>query len=360
VEIPGADSTLIFGIQPDPLLHAVFLTALAALAVSATLLVITALLRVRLMARQRSVQRMQARWRPILTSVAAGEAVDPPPIQEAERRLLLGLWNHLRESVKGDAALQLETLARELGLDATALAQLTTGTVPERLFAINTLGHLRTPAAWAPLMLLRQGEATIMSLAAVQALLRMDAERALPELLAQILDRDDWSITRLLPLLKAIDPVVLQQALLAELPGTSGAASRRLLILAEVLPTELAAPLAHQVIASTDDEEQLAAALRLLGDPRDAPLVRRFLSHPNWRIRVRAVSALEKVGGEDDLPKLITALSDREWWVRLRAARALVRLPFMDNEQLRRLQNDMQDRFARDALNQVMLEERPQ
>jgi len=324
------------------------------------LIVVTALLRVRLMLRQRHVQNMQARWRPILTSVAAGEPVDLPPIQESERKLLLPLWNHLRESVKGDAGVQLEAMAREIGLDATALAQLTTGTVPERLFAINTLGHLRTPAAWDPLMRIRQGEATIMSLAAVQALLRMDAERALPELLAQILDRDDWSITRLLPLLKAIDPVVLQQALLAALPDTGGAASRRLLTLAEVLPSNLAASLARRAIESTGDDELITTALRLLGDPRDAPLVRTFLSHPNWRVRVRAVSALEKVGSAADLPQLVTALSDREWWVRLRAARALTRLPFLDNEQLRALQNDLQDRFARDALTQVMLEERPQ
>lgn len=351
---------MVFGIYSDPLLHAVFLTALAVLALSGVLLALTALLRVRLMARQRRVQRLQARWRPVLTLAAAGEPVDLPSIQEPERKLLLSLWNHLRESVKGDAGSSLDELGRELGLDATALAQLTTGTVPERLFAINTLGHLRTPAAWDPLMRIRQGEATIMSLAAVQALLRMDAERALPEVLAQILDRNDWSMARLLPLLKATDPIVLQQALLAALSGTGGAASRRVLILAEVLPTDLAAPLAHRVIESTDDEEQLAAALRLLGDPRDASLVRKFLSHSNWRIRVRAVSALEKVGSADDLPQLVTALSDREWWVRLRAARALARLPFLDNEQLRQLHNGLQDRYARDALTQVLLEERPQ
>ena len=348
-------------IYSDLLLRAVFLAALAALVASALLILSMALLRVLLVARTRRVQRMQARWRPILTAAAAGESLaDLPPTDDPERKLLLPLWNRLRESVKGDAGLQLDSMAIAVGLDATALAQLTAGTVPERLFAINTLGHLRTAEAWDPLIRLTLGEATTMSLAAVRALLRMDTNRALPALLPQLLRRDDWSITRLLPLLKAADPRVLQQTLLAAIPNAYGVSARRLLIFAEALPTDFAAPLAHWALAAHDEDDELVAtALRLLGDPRDVLLARRFLGHTNWRIRVRAISALEKVGNADDVPHLVAALSDREWWVRLRAARTLIRLPFLNDEQTRRIQNSLEDRFARDALTQVLLEEHP-
>jgi hypothetical protein len=97
--------------------------------------------------------------------------------------------------------------------------------------------------------------------------------------------------------------------------------------------------------------------LRLLRDPRDASLARNFLSHPNWRIRVRSVTALERVGDADDVQRLECALSDVEWWVRMRAARTLIRLPFVSDGQLRRLLTSLDNHSASDALMQVMRDE---
>lgn len=342
----------------DPLLYGVLLSALAVTALSVLLLIGIVLLRVRLIQRERRTEAILARWRPLLSMAAAGDLSTAPPIDEAEGELLLPLWNQLRESVRGEAETSLDAFARNIGLDRTARALLASGNTRARLLAINTLGHIGTTETAVELERFCRDEGSIVSLAAVRALLRIDSTWALPRILPLMLERADWSMARLFPMLRAADGARLELVLTDALSRVRGAALERLLLIAAVLPQERTSHWARAALEKSETEEQIAAALRLVGDPRDAPLVRRFLQHPDWRVRVRAITTLERVADAGDLPRLVTALADSEWWVRLRAARTLVRLPFLDSANLGRLRDSVSDRFARDALNQAIAEER--
>lgn len=344
----------------DPLLHAVLLTALAATAVSAGLLVAIVALRFRLIRRERRSKATLDRWRPLLAQAAAGDLSQAPPIDDAEGELLLPLWNQLRESVRGEAESSLDRFARHIGLDRTARALLASGKARARLLAINTLGHIGTAETEAELERFCRDDNAVVSLAAVRALLRIDSTRALPRLIGMMLERADWPIARLFPMLRAADTARLELVLANALPQAHGDTLERLLLIAGALPQERVSHWARTALDTSESDAQLAAALRLVSDPRDAPLVRRLLKHPAWQVRVRAVTALERVAGEEDLPRLVAALADAEWWVRLRAARSLARLPFLQTGQLARLRDSVSDRFARDALTQAIAEGRSQ
>jgi len=345
----------------DPLLHAVFVTAMGATALSFALLVVIALLRLRFVAHERRLRSLTDRWRPLFARAVAGDDVrDAPDLAAAERELVLPLWNELRESVRGEAATRLDAIARQVGLDRTARALIDSGNARKRLLAINTAGHLLAPDVWDKLTRDCRDADAIVSMAAVRALLRADSTRALPELVPLMIAREDWSLTRLVPILRNADAASLGRALENALPLAEDRQLQRLLALAEVLPHDRTAPWARRILAERGNESVVAAALRLVHDPRDAPLVHRYLAHPSWQIRVRAVAALEQVADTEDLPRLVKALSDAEWWVRFRAARALTRLPFFDRVQLARLRDSVSDRFARDALTHALAEERPQ
>lgn len=342
----------------DPLLHAVLVSALALTAFSVVLLAAIMLLRFRLIRRERRLGAILERWRPLFAMAAAGDLSRHPELGEAEGELLLPLWNHLRESVLGESEAHLDEFARRIGLDRVAQALLAAGSARTRLLAINTLGHVGKRRTAAVLERYCREKDTIVSLAAVRALLRIDSSAALPLLVPLMLERGDWSIARLVPMLRDADTARLELVLAEALPRARGAALERLLLLAAVLPPERSSPWARSVLETSADQAQIAAALRLISDPRDAPLVRRFLRHPAWQLRVRALAALERVAGAEDLPRLVAALADAEWWVRLRAARALARLPFLSDAHLARLIDSVSDRFARDALAQAIAEER--
>ena len=339
-------------------MHGILLSALAVLAASVLLLVAIVVLRIRLLRRERRTNAILDRWRPLLALAVAGDLSGGPPITDAEGELLLPLWNQLRESVRGESETSLDAFARNIGLERTARALLASGNTRARLLAINTLGHVGRSATAVELEHYCRDANAIVSLAAARALLRIDSTWALPRLVPLMLERRDWSIARLFPLLRAADTARLELVLVDLLARATGAQLERLLLIAAVLPQERTSQWARTALEKSENEAQIAAALRLVSDPRDAPLVRRFLHHPSWQVRVRAVSALEPVAGAEDLSRLVKALADPEWWVRLRAARTLTRLPFLQDGQLARLRDSVSDRFARDALTHAIAEER--
>lgn len=355
----------------DPLLHGVLVIALAVTASSVLLLAVIGLLRLQLVRRENRSKRILDRWRPLLARAAAGDYFEASPIDTPEAELLLPLWNELRESVRGESEASLDAFANRIGLDRAARILLGSGSMRAVLLAINTLGHVCTTGAFdntrrlertvqdvMSLERLCHVDDTMVSLAAVRALLRIDSTWALPRISSLMIERADWSIARLIPMLRSADTARLDIVLGDAFPRTHGKALERLLLLAAVLPPDRTSQWARTVLENSKNEAQLAAALRLVSDPRDAPTVHRFLEHPVWQIRVRAVAALERVASTEDLPRLVKALADPEWWVRLRAARTLARLSFLTGEHLSRLHDSISDRFARDALTQAIAEER--
>jgi HEAT repeat protein len=73
-------------------------------------------------------------------------------------------------------------------------------------------------------------------------------------------------------------------------------------------------------------------------------------------VRLHAAQALGRLGTREDEWHLRRALADSQWWVRYRAAQALGNLPFMDVDRLRRITEDVEDRYGRDILRQVIAE----
>ena len=344
----------------DPLLFAVFLAAIGVTALSLLLLAVVAALRLQLLARERRLRRVIARWQPLLARTVAGERFTVPRLLSAtERELVLPLWNEVRESIRGEAEARLDALARRARLDRTARAMLASrGPRKQRILAINTAGYLLADECWDRLLALCRDPNPTISLTAVRAVMRADPARALPELLPLMLARENWSLVHLVPLLRATDAGFLAGTLERALERTAGGERVRLLRLAEALPPDRSSAWARKILDAGAAEPVIEAALRLVRDPRDAPLVRRYLEHPGWQVRVRAIGALEHVAGAEDVARLVAALGDREWWVRMRAARTLVRLPILDEQELARLRDGVTDRFGRDALAHAEAEER--
>lgn len=350
-----------FATTSDLLLRVALLTGLGAVSIALLVFLGVLWLRARLMRSQRRRAAFNARWRPLFAAVAIGGGDDSsgpalPALPSRDRRLFLVEWNILHDLLRGEPKFRLNALAARLGIDGYARQLLRTGRLADRLLAAATLGHLRETGAWDELLAMLGSENTLVSLVAARALISIDPEAALPRVLPVIRDREDWSTPRVADLFMEAGPEAVSAPLEAAIASCPPEQVPKLIA---VLP-EVALPVSERIVSRllrepTDDRIK-SICLRILGNPRDLPVVRDLAAHPRWHVRMNVAVVLGRMGLPQDCDTLVKMLSDPEWWVRYRAAQALLAMPFLTLEEVTGIRNTMGDEFARDILDHVMAE----
>lgn len=353
--IPAHALAAAFAAPADPILAAAYWTGIGALLLTLLLGAQIIRLRMALRRRERRAARALARWRPVLSAAIVGEMPDAlPSLRKAERPHFIKLWAHLQASLRGEAGVALNDVARRLGVDRDARAMLARGPRAERLLATLVLGHLGDRDSWDPLRTLAESPDVTLSLSALWALVRIDPQAAADYLTPLFVARDDWAMSHVAGILKeASAPVAGVLANL--LPSLPAERLPRALRIAEALRIDLPADTLAAALAS-DDLELVTAALRIVATPGLRDPVRGLLAHADWQVRVLAAKALGRIGDASDVDRLAALLGDREWWVRYRAAQAIVDLPWLGRAELDALQASLTDRFAADILGQVIAE----
>ena len=102
-----------------------------------------------------------------------------PPLTTRDHIVLLYLWNHCYESIRGEARTNLKELAKRTGTDQFAKELLHARLLRRRLLAIVTLGHLQERSIWNDLAAMLQVDNAFVSLVAAKALLQIDAKEAI-------------------------------------------------------------------------------------------------------------------------------------------------------------------------------------
>lgn len=346
----------------DLLLRVALLTGLGAVSIALLVFLGVLWLRARLMRTQRRRAAFNVRWRPVLAQVAiCGEqgqdGGDPPKLASSDRRLFLVEWNILHDLLRGDAKQRLNALAGRLGVDRFAWRLLHGRHLADRLLAATTLGHLRDPNAWDALLEMLDSENTLVSLVSARALISIDPAAALPLILPVIRDREDWSTPRVADLFMEAGPEAVSSPIEEAIASSPPEQVPKLIA---VLP-EVALPVSERIVSRllrepTDDRIK-SICLRILGNPRDLPVVRELVTHPRWHVRMNAAVVLGRMGLPQDRDVLVAMLSDSQWWVRYRAAQALLAMPFLSPTDITGIRAAIDDEFARDILDHVMAEQ---
>jgi HEAT repeat protein len=318
----------------DPFIRFAAWVAAGAAFITAALVVQIVLLReLRELGEQRR-QRFLQRWRPLAYQAMSGEAVRWPSLARRDAETFLWFWNQLHGTVRGDAKPALSEAGAQLGLAALALRRVASRRISRRLLGIVTLGNLQDPEHWWTLIRLTDDPHPPVSLAAAQALIRIDGKRAVTQLMPLFARRADWPVTRALWLLEQVDTAVVTQAIARAMPKSDDAAALRLVeFVAAADPVALQMAMIQR-LRHSHDPQLYANVLRHVNDPDHFGLVRHCCTHKVWFVRVQAANALARAGAPEDVDRLIAMLTDPEWWVRYRAAEALLKLPFLKRDQL--------------------------
>jgi len=193
---------------------------------------------------------------------------------------------------------------------------------------------MQDPKYWPLVLPLTQDAHPPVSLAAAQALIRINGQRAVRELMLLFAQRSDLPVTRTLALLEQVDTAMVTKAIERALPRADDVAALRLIeFVSAGNAVALQAAMVHRLHRSRDPQIW-ASVLRRLSDPHHLSIVRRSCDHKVWFVRVQAANALGRMGAAEDVARLLRLLGDEQWWVRYRAAEALLKLPFLSRDAL--------------------------
>jgi hypothetical protein len=331
---------------------------IASIVASLLLLFYTLELRVRRRFRERRRAGVIAHWRAVIADAVTGRTTESAAstLRRSERQEFLRLWVYTRSMLEGAAADRLIALAHRLGLPKLVREQASQARLGKRLIAIQAQGYLRDADSFAALAAAADDANTLVSITAAEALAAIDPVRGVARLIPKIPSRRDWPRTHVFNVLQRAGSAAVGEPLFRCIRAAADDDAAYLLQFAEIAEFDVRDALAVELVSSRNDPEVLAAALKIATGHAEVPRMDELLAHPAWYVRMQAAKLLGRMGRKDDARRLEKLLADKEWWVRFRAAKALVRLPGVSASDLEEIRCRLDDRFARDILDQAMSE----
>ena len=322
------------------------------------LMVLLLLTRIRAIARRKRTYFLVAFWREVFTG-AQRPAVRA--IARGDAFTILSLWNDFHrvrtDDSPGVPSARLVETARTYGLDRAAAQLLARGDPGDQLVALTFLSYAPSPAQIEKIASCATSAYGELALAAYRALVALDA--AYMDAFARaIAERDDFRASTVQNALTAIGPAITTTSIVKLVSVQDPQASIRLLRFFPLLEPAIARQTILGLLEGSPGADVAAAGLRALAElavPEDGATVRRFLSHPVAFVRIAAIGALQPICESSDRAALLALLSDSDSWVRYRAAQLLVE-HFTREGVEGDLRREVADRYARDALTQVLAE----
>ncbi|MGQ4877141.1 HEAT repeat domain-containing protein [Billgrantia sp. LNSP4103-1] len=364
-QLPQQAAQVLTTLPDDPVLRAAVYSAMA-LAVLTLLIMLQVLVLTELASRrERRRQAFHADWRPRLASwsIEHGDTLPWPPRGRREEVWFMLLWMRLQQPMRGSARQRLNALFTGIGMDSRVLRLLHGRGTHRRLLALSCLQYLADENHWPAVTPLVDTTHPVVALTAARTLVSMNPRRAMQRVIPQVELRRDWAIPRLEALCRQAGPEAVSDPLLARLSESRDPPARLVALLAWAEPARVA-PWARRFLAGQVEDQEgaeaaLCAALNCLGkqrDPRDKPLMLRWLVAVSPQVRLAAVGAVRRQAGQDDADWLLERLADSSWWVRQAAADALVALPGTTAERIDAWRHQVSDRYGLDALTRAAAE----
>ena len=339
-----------------PIVRFAFWLGIAVMVVTLLMLAVTLVMRNLSLQRARNRELAVARWRPLVLAQPVDAATAMPELTETDMSGFIRVWNEVHEPLRGASTPNLARIAGAVGLEPRLYPRLHSRSFHDRVVAVVALGHIRSASSFSHVAGFLDDPSPIMSLCAARALMQIDPQRGVHQLVPRIVQRGDWSQGSIAAILRECAEADVAGPLTdATLRADAATRPRMLRFLAGVSPAA-AAPIIRAQLGATDNEEMISTCLQVITNHADLDCVRPLLAHPRWHLRMQAAVTMGRLGVPSDEQRLIELLSDRQWWVRYRAARALVSLAFVGGEHMRAIQQAQSDAFARDIIEQVLAE----
>jgi HEAT repeat protein len=298
-------------------------------------------------------------WRAPLARIAmeADEVPALPPLPNGHLPYVMEEWNALNDAVRGESSDRLNQAALELRLDVAARRLIHSRRIGRRILAIRTLGHLRDPSSWKALQDQLGSANALVSFYAAAALVRIDAQRAMPGIMNQLAERESWPAEAMARLLTDVGAEIAREPIRGLMLSLAPAKLPPLLPWLAHVDAVLGSELAIELLRRHPDQHEIvAAALTVVLDPTVLPELARFAKSPDADVRQSLAVSYGRLGGLPDVETVTRLMCDKVWWVRYRAGQALLKLKGMTEDRLAAVSVHLTDTYARDMLRHVRAE----
>lgn len=304
-------------------------------------------------AEQLSYSQFSKEWFPILACVIVGDqAPVAKKLNRSEKLILLRLWNYWHQSVSGNANIRLKQFVNDMGCTDVAIHMVQKGNRAQKLLSSISLGNLKVASAWQDLKALVATDDQIVSLHAARAMLQVDAEKAIKELLPMILGRAQWDMSVLTQILQQ-SRVQFEFEVIDSWADLSRAQQVRALKLCANLSLPLTHDLVHQLLQADQHTDIVLVTLQLLERLQNPvyrqPLLQLF-DHASASVRAQAVKTHGAIADVSDIETLVDMLHDSDAATRYFAAFTLVQPTSLGLQRLTLLKDELEDARAYEAV----------
>lgn len=269
----------------------------------------------------------------------AGDAVASLRPVRGRARLLAESLIEFLAIVRGSERDRLVSAFQGMAIDETFRKRLFRGSKAGRLASAEVLSVFPGAATVAALnRLLETNADSEVRVAAVKALIELDASPSILKMLEDIRSRGVSESLLYLPLVRRLAIHEPDTALAALADTGLNTQARSLLADAVVAAGDYRAIEPLSAAARHEDHGLRMAAvagLGVLAHPAAATTIEAALDDPDWEVRAAACEAAARMNIRDAIPGLVMRLTDDVWWVRFQAAEALTRMGPAGIESLR-------------------------
>lgn len=304
-------------------------------------------------AERQSYEIFSNEWFPILAGVIMGETPKiSKELNQTDKLILLRLWNYWHQSIAGDASVRLKIFISDIGCNVVALNLIQNGNRAQKLLSSISLGNLNDSTAWEHLKLLVATDDQIISLHAARAMLQLNSERAINELMPMILGRAKWDMSVLTHILKQ-SRAVFENVIIKAWATFDESQQIRALKLCANLGLSLTEKMLSQLLQMDQRTPLLNATLQLLArfpNPVYRLQIVQLFDHPSASVRAQAVMAHSSIADPSDIEILMEMLHDNDSLTRNNAALTLSQSSSLGIQALRSLKDVLEDPRAYQAV----------
>jgi len=315
-----------------------------------------ALVRFNFLQSQKRGKKLRLVWRDIISKVIVGEKPVYPQICKRDVFFVLEEYGNVFGVIRGKELDTLRESFNELVLPVTLTELLRSHDMEKKLYALVTLGNMRDESAWDIIKENLLSKQVVVSFSAARALVLINPEKAMKEVVPIILDREAWPWANVAHVLTLAGSTLACRKLSEIIAQAPEYKQSSLLRLYGLLHCEAECPITKQVIENAKEDKVISVCLNVSQDPDIIGHARKYATHSRWHVRMNAAVAIGRFGTQDDIFLLEKLIKDKEWWVRYRAAQALVSMPFIDEHILNEIRRTINDRYAGDILAQALEE----
>ena len=289
--------------------------------------IVVVLLRMRSNHRARRFGRIESRWEPVIIRVIGDGDEVVPRVPGHEVRHVLEIAGRFARRLKGPDRERVQAFSSPLvGL---LLPDLTAHSAETRAATVELLSVLALDEYGQRIVAALDDPSPRVSLVAARALSSPDH----PQYTAAVLERlhrySNWSPSLMSSMLANVGPSALADLRGYLRDGEHATQGRAVVAGAlRLLRDPKAAPIAAEALGS-DDPELVVACLRLLGvvgSLEQADAVRPLLDHPAFFVRAETATVLSHMGAPSDVGAIARMIHADSPWLAVRSAHALLEL----------------------------------